>query len=138
MDSTSATDPIIGARLLSSIPVRPNKRRNFFIQGICFSLPKQRFGPGWEKPIFCFGVPNRCFGRGKANSLNKEIPSFIGTDWNSYEILKKNIPLYSALVIRESSSPTKSLVPSTRWVSVKCGMVPGSGLGSGFWEEQEI
>ena len=55
-------------------PVSPNKQWISLSKEFAFPLPKQWFGPGWEKPIFCFGVPNRCFGRGKANSLKKEMP----------------------------------------------------------------
>ena len=38
------------------IPSRPD------VEGSAFPPPEQRFGLVWEKPIFCFGVPNRCFG----------------------------------------------------------------------------
>ena len=49
-----------------SDPVRPNEQRNFFIQGIAFSLPKQRFGTPKQKIGFSQPGPNRCFGREKA------------------------------------------------------------------------
>ena len=52
--------------------------RHFFFQGICFSSPKTTVWSRLGNPVFCFGVPNRCFGWGKANFLNKEIPCLLG------------------------------------------------------------
>ena len=57
---TSCTGSQISIKKEIKGPVRPS------IEGIAFPPPKQRFGTVWEKPIICFGAPNRCFGGRKA------------------------------------------------------------------------
>ena len=58
--------------------VRPAKQEISQFKAFAFPLPKQRFGTPKQKIGFSQPGPNRCFGGGEANALNKEIPCLLG------------------------------------------------------------